>query len=370
MIREQHVIANKNLTPGIPGLRGEKGESGSLGTKGLPGDTGMRGPIGPPGLKGNPGLQGFKGEKGDKGKQGDAGPRGPAGQEGFSGIPGHLGVKGMKGVRGRRGPKGPKGKPGPQGKPGAPGKWKPKQRPVKKYSFQTAQSSKQSPGLPKQSEGQEKPRRVTRRRSQEDEAEFFSWPLGTRDDPGTTCHELRLIRPHLNDGDFYMDPNQGCPCDALKVFCNFTGGGATCIEPLYSKIQIWRDPEMMRTYVERFTHHQKFDYPGVEAVQLKFLRLHSHSSFQHITLSCTENQTSTAATDDLASQIIHLLGDSGKEIDSHFVTVSRKHSELELFVRVQGDMELLPVRHLGVETSSVSELVSEISVALGPVCFL
>lgn len=68
----------------------------------------------------------------------------------------------------------------------------------------------------------------------------------------------------------------------------------------------------------------------MEAVQLKFLRLHSHSSFQHITLSCTENQTSTAATDDLASQIIHLLGDSGKEIDSHFVTVSRKHSEVRL----------------------------------------
>lgn len=43
-----------------------------------------------------------------------------------------------------------------QGKPGAPGKWKPKQRPVKKYSLQTVQRSKQSPGLLKQSEGQEK----------------------------------------------------------------------------------------------------------------------------------------------------------------------------------------------------------------------
>lgn len=68
----------------------------------------------------------------------------------------------------------------------------------------------------------------------------------------------------------------------------------------------------------------------MDAVQLKFLRLHSHSSFQHITLSCTENQTSAAASDDSASQIIHLLGDSGKEIDSHFVTVSRKHSEVRL----------------------------------------
>lgn len=36
----------------------------------------------------------------------------------------------------------------------------------------------------------------------------------------------------------------------------------------------------------------------------------------------------------------------------------------------RGDMELLPVRDLGVEMRSLSPLVSEFIVVLGPLCFL
>lgn len=35
-----------------------------------------------------------------------------------------------------------------------------------------------------------------------------------------------------------MDPNQGCPCDAVKVLCNFTAGGTTCIDPLKSQVHL------------------------------------------------------------------------------------------------------------------------------------
>lgn len=37
----------------------------------------------------------------------------------------------------------------------------------------------------------------------DDEAddEFFSWPQGTKEDPGTSCYELGLIHPHFNDGE-------------------------------------------------------------------------------------------------------------------------------------------------------------------------
>ncbi|XP_008293644.1 collagen alpha-3(V) chain-like [Stegastes partitus] len=371
---------------GVPGLRGEKGGSGRAGTKGLPGDGGVLGPIGPPGLKGNPGLQGLKGQTGPKGKQGDAGPRGPRGQKGLLGITGRLGKKGLKGARGSRGPKGVKGKRGAPGKPGpaprlgsiparGPGlrvEQRPETRPSARNSLKAAQSSEKTPVVLKRKQ----PRTLSRRLSEEDEAEeSFSWPSGTRDDPGTTCHELRLVRPHLNDGYFYMDPNQGCPYDAVKVFCNFTAGGTTCIDPLHSQIKIMREPEMeaSKFWSTQQNGGNKFEYTGVDVVQLRFLRLHSHTSFQRITLSCAANRSSAAT----AGRIIHLMGDSGEEIDSQLITVSRKDCEVDVIVRVRGstelhrgDMELLPVRDLAVKTSSVSNLVSEVSVVLGPLCFL
>ncbi|TDH08555.1 hypothetical protein EPR50_G00098770 [Perca flavescens] len=306
---------------GIPGLRGEKGKSAINGPKGLLGDMGTPGPIGPPGLKGNPGLQGLKGQRGHKGKQGDTGPPGPRGQKGFLGLTGQLGKK-----------------------------W---------------------------------PRPVSRRWSEVDEAEeSFSWPQGTKDDPATTCYELGLVHPHLNDGYFYMDPNQGCPYDAVKVFCNFTAGGTTCIDPVQSQIKLHWEPvkKKSKTSVQWFSQQHgenKFEYAGVDVVQLRFLRLHSHTSFQNMTVRCTANYSSTAGTTHSANRIIHFLGDSGKEILSHLTTVYRKGCEAEVVVMVRGstelhrgDMELLPVRDLGVDMRSLSPLVPEITVVLGPLCFL
>ncbi|XP_038571837.1 collagen alpha-2(XI) chain-like [Micropterus salmoides] len=389
---------------GIPGLRGEKGESGTTGPKGLPGDTGILGPIGPPGLKGNPGLQGLKGQIGQKGKLGDSGPRGPHGRKGFLGLPGQLGKKGMKGVQGGKGPKGAKGKPGPPGKPGAPGKQRPTQRrrsepepksgqrnehrpqtrPYTRLKLKNVPKSRQTTSPLRQREEQQKqPRLLSRRWSEGDEAEeSFSWPQGTKGDPATTCYELGLIHPHLNDGYFYMDPNQGCPYDAVKVFCNFTAGGTTCINPLQSQIKLGWEPEKKKSKmsVQWFSQQHggnKFEYAGVDVVQLRFLRLHSHTSFQHMTVSCIANSSSTADTTNSANKIVHFLGDSGKEIISHLTTVSRKGSEVEVVVMVRGstdlhrgDMELLPVRDLGVEMRSLSSPVTETTVVLGPLCFL
>ncbi|XP_051803164.1 collagen alpha-3(V) chain-like [Acanthochromis polyacanthus] len=175
-----------------------------------------------------------------------------------------------------------------------------------------------------------------------------------------------------------MDPNQGCPCDAVRVFCNFTAGGTTCIDPRQTRIKIRREPDVKKSefWFTEQNGGNKFEYAGVDVVQLRFLRLHSRTSFQHISLSCAANQSRAAAAESF-SEIIRLMGDSGKEIDSHLITESRKGCEVDVVVRVRGstelhrgDMEFLPVRDLGVETSSVSHLASEVAVVLGPLCFL
>lgn len=35
----------------------------------------------------------------------------------------------------------------------------------------------------------------------------------------------------LGAGDYWIDPNQGCHKDGIKVFCNFTADGETCLFP-------------------------------------------------------------------------------------------------------------------------------------------
>ncbi|XP_016431086.1 collagen alpha-2(XI) chain-like [Sinocyclocheilus rhinocerous] len=184
------------------------------------GIRGLQGPSGPPGEKGKQGAPGFKGRPGPQGMQGEAGARGPPGGKIFPGLPGPTGRKGMKGVQGISGQKGVKGRRGPPGKPGI--------------------ASQQIPGhnTPPhaQKRGSQNKARLLSRKSRfdgpEDEIEE-----GTKDNPATTCRELSLIQPHLRDGLYYIDPNHGCPIDALRVFCNFTAGGLTCVSPVQSKVR-------------------------------------------------------------------------------------------------------------------------------------
>lgn len=101
--------------------------------------------------------------------------------------------------------------------------------------------------------------------------ENYKFPLGTRDNPAMTCKELMDIDDirdgeklassrvyvmrivHCNScwkilvgtygclivfitGYYWIDPNLGCPADAIKVYCNFTAGGESCVPPLRDKV--------------------------------------------------------------------------------------------------------------------------------------
>lgn len=105
-----------------------------------------------------------------------------------------------------------------------------------------------------------------------EEIEQMRRPTGTQDSPARTCQDLKLCHPELPDGEYWVDPNQGCARDAFRVFCNFTAGGETCVTP--------RDDVTQFSYVDS-------EGSPVGVVQLTFLRLLSVSAHQDISYPCS-----------------------------------------------------------------------------------
>ncbi|XP_018417369.1 PREDICTED: collagen alpha-1(XXIV) chain [Nanorana parkeri] len=89
-------------------------------------------------------------------------------------------------------------------------------------------------------------------------------PPGTRDNPARICRDLLNCKRKVSDGKYWIDPNLGCPSDAIEVFCNFTAGGQTCLSPVtVAKLE--------------------FD---VGKVQMNFLHLLSSEAVHTITIHC------------------------------------------------------------------------------------
>ena len=53
---------------------------------------------------------------------------------------------------------------------------------------------------------------------------------GSHDNPGVSCDSIRAANPELQNGWFWIDPNEGCKNDSVHVFCNFTTQ-ETCLLP-------------------------------------------------------------------------------------------------------------------------------------------
>jgi len=259
-------------TKGPEGLPGGKGSQGGLGTRGEMGERGSpggKGPTGPQGKKGPRGVVGTRGEPGYAGERGEPGERGREGGLGSDGNEGFIGDAGDKGISGDAGPKGFRGISGESGPPGPPGPILGLHR-LAHYNYldQSVQNLKEILYM-------------------SSTVENYKFPVGSKENPAMTCKELMDV-DNIQDGYFWIDPNLGCPADAIRVYCNFTAGGESCVPPLRNKIpkKAWRkSPKASWNRFSNLEQGFKIKYTA-SRVQFNFLRLLSTRVRQAVTVKC------------------------------------------------------------------------------------
>uniref|UniRef100_A0AAY4DSK7 Fibrillar collagen NC1 domain-containing protein n=1 Tax=Denticeps clupeoides TaxID=299321 RepID=A0AAY4DSK7_9TELE len=288
--------------PGPEGLRGIPGAAGEQGLNGPPGQTGPPGPMGPPGLPGLRGDPGQKGEKGHGGLIGLIGPPGEMGEKGDRGLPGNQGSQGTKGDeagchtsnRGSVGPRGDNGLAGPPGPPVSSQKhvfWC-LSHITEELEEQEVEEVLQGDQPLEDADGLEEV--LASLNSMKTEVELMRKPLGTFESPARTCKELMMCHPDYKDGDYWIDPNQGCHRDSIRVYCNFTAQGETCLFPDKKiesvKMAAW-NREKPGSWFSQYKKGRKFSYidadgSPVPVVQLTFLKLLSATAKQTFTYHC------------------------------------------------------------------------------------
>uniref|UniRef100_A0A452EBR1 Collagen alpha-2(XI) chain n=1 Tax=Capra hircus TaxID=9925 RepID=A0A452EBR1_CAPHI len=279
-------------------------------------------------------------------------------ERGPPGLPGLRGDTGAKGEKGPAGPKGEKGVQGPPGHPGPPGEViqplpiqmpKKTRRSVDGSRLMQEDEAVPTGGAPGSPGGLEEI--FGSLDSLREEIEQMRRPTGTQDSPARTCQDLKLCHPELPDGEYWVDPNQGCARDAFRVFCNFTAGGETCVTP--------RDDVTQFSYVDS-------EGAPVGVVQLTFLRLLSVSARQNVSYPCSEEaqdgplKLRGANEDELSPETSPYV----KQIRDGCQT-QQGRTVLEVRTPV---LEQLPV--LDASFSDLGAPPRRGGVLLGPVCFM
>ncbi|KAG7235026.1 hypothetical protein INR49_003437 [Caranx melampygus] len=314
---------------------------------------------------------------------GGTGPIGPAGPPG---LPGGAGPKGEKGVQ---------GPPGPPGPPGEVIQPLPIQRsPKSKRSIDASQLlSEFDADMPASdtagteflmgSEGMEEI--FGSLNSLRQEIETMRFPLGTQDSPARTCQDLHLSQPDLKDGEYWIDPNQGCSRDSFKVFCNFTNGAETCLYPSKSintvKMSSW-DTETPGSWYSQFSTGRKFSYVDssgepVGVVQLGFLRLLSVQARQNLTYHCHRSVAwAERGAKNSYSRAMHLQGANDEELsyetNPYIKALVDGCSYRKGFDRTVLEINTPQVEHLpllDIKVSDFGESNQQFGFEVGPVCF-
>uniref|UniRef100_A0A4W4G928 Fibrillar collagen NC1 domain-containing protein n=1 Tax=Electrophorus electricus TaxID=8005 RepID=A0A4W4G928_ELEEL len=377
--------------------QGPPGKPGTEGLRGLPGSVG---PQGLPGLHGDPGA---KGEKGHSGLIGLIGPPGEQGEKGDRGLPGPQGSPGPKGETGMPGGTGPLGPAGPAGLPvsvalqdflciGPPGDViQPLPIEIPKKSKRSIDASKMlsetddevaladGTGIETGNEGMEEI--FGSLNSLRQEIESMRLPLGTKDSPARTCQDLHLSQPEYKDGEYWIDPNQGCARDSFKVYCNFTAGAETCLYP-GKEMNAW-PKEKSGSWYSNFAKGSKFSYVDsngepVGVVQLGFLRLLSVQARQNLTYHCHRSVAWADSTADNGYQrALHFLGANEEDLSyetSPYIKALfdgcsyRKGYDRTVLELNTPQVEQLPL--LDIKITDFGENTQKFGFEVGPVCFL
>uniref|UniRef100_A0A8D3DTK0 Fibrillar collagen NC1 domain-containing protein n=1 Tax=Scophthalmus maximus TaxID=52904 RepID=A0A8D3DTK0_SCOMX len=374
--------------PGPQGLRGIPGPAGEQGLNGPPGQTGPPGPMGPPGL---PGLKGDPGKKGDKGHGGLIGLIGPPGDIGEKGDRGLPGNQGLPGPKGDEGPIGPRGDNGPAGPPGPP----------VSSALQTVNSVSNFTHLiyggeedwmqgdqavqgdaTKEKEGQGMEEVFASLSSMKVEVEGLRNPQGTYLSPARTCKELWLLQPGLPNGEYWIDPNQGCHRDSFRVFCNFTAEGETCLQPdkKFQSLAAWKG-EQHGTWYSKFRKGKQFSYSGsegvpVHVVQLTFLQLLSATAKQTFTYHCLNSAAWLHTATHGHERALRFRGSDGEELtheNAHYISAlydgcqTRSGQERTVLEFDAPLSSTLPI--LDVAVSDFGNGNQKFGFQVGPVCF-
>lgn len=202
-----------------------------------------------------------------------------------------------------------------------------------------------------------------------------------------------MCHPEWKSGDYWIDPNQGCILDAIRVYCNMETG-ETCVysSPQSIPQKNWyttKNPKEKKHiwFGENMDGGFQFGYGGDDgvlagdvAIQVTFLRLMSSEATQNITYHC---KNSIAYMDEEAGNLkkaVLLQGSNEIEIRAEGNSRFTYSVSEDGCTRHTGEWGRTVIEYKTTKTSrlpiidiapmDVGGADQEFGVDIGPVCFL
>jgi len=142
-------------------------------------------------------------------------------------------------------------------------------------------------------------------------------PKGTRENPASTCREIKMGHEGSKDGWYYIDPNEGSSFDAMKVYCNMSETVQTCVYPTQRTKKV--DEKQYKANGRQKTFKQLndgFEIRYGSSIQMDFLRLLSEKATQRFTYLCSGSVAWYDQVADAHTSAIDLIGNNDYEFET------------------------------------------------------